>query len=264
MFPARLQRHLPFQRDKLRRALLALLQQVRVLKHILSALALASLGTAACAQERPVVHIMTALPLFWGDGDIASVVQGQGPRSPALVSIEAGHQLVPIDLLRTETLGPVRHLILAQPPALRPEELVDLDQWVRAGGQLLIFADPDLRWPTSRAIGDPQRPPTQSLLTPLLRHWGLELVARDRALETSETVTIAGHKAVLVGAGRWTPQTPDCAVEVGGVMASCKIEKGRVLLVADADMLDDRLWAATATDNRPAILALVKRLNTRN
>lgn len=234
------------------------------LKGILSAMALLYLLGSADAKDRPAIHMMTALPLFWGDGDMASVLQGRRARALALVAIEQVAEVAPIDLLRAETLSTVSFLVLAQPPALRPEELVDLDQWVRMGGQLLIFADPDLRWSVSRAMNPAERPPVRSLLHPLFKHWQIELRTRDPSLGRIETATIGTHKVVLAGAGRWAPTSPDCKVDDDGLVANCTIDKGRVLMVADADLLDDQVWTAGQGDNRPAILALIKRLKDRN
>ena len=50
-------------------------------------------------------------------------------------------------------------LLAAQPQALTAERLVALDDWVRAGGRLVLLADPSLRWESSRPLGDRFRPP---------------------------------------------------------------------------------------------------------
>ena len=63
-------------------------------------------------------------------------------------------------------------LLLAQPRALAPAEMVKLDSWVRDGGKLLILADPALQWGSLYPLGDKRRPLFTSLLSPLFSHWG--------------------------------------------------------------------------------------------
>ena len=68
-----------------------------------------------------------------------------------------------------------RLLLMAHPRAQPAEVLVELDQWVRGGGQLLLLADPRLDWHSERPLGDRLRPPPAFADTGLLGHWGLRL-----------------------------------------------------------------------------------------
>ena len=73
-----------------------------------------------------------------------------------------------------------RLMMMAQPNAQTAENLVVLDEWVRAGGRVLVLADPALEWPSKRPLGDPQRPPSMFADTGLLLHWGVRLDAPDQ------------------------------------------------------------------------------------
>ena len=55
---------------------------------------------------------------------------------------------------------------MVQPQAQPAAVLVELDQWVRGGGHVLLLADPALEWPSERPFGDPLRPPLAYPETP--------------------------------------------------------------------------------------------------
>ena len=195
------------------------------------------------ADQRPRVTLMTALPLVWGEGDAADIVQGRTGRSDTLKRLERTFDVRAIDTLSAATLG--RDVaIIAQPRRLTPTELVVFDKWVRGGGRAMIFADPELVWPSRYPPGDNRRAPPVELLDPLFTHWGIALGDSDR----QERVVLIDNVAVrLLAAGAWTgPKT--CAAVVPE-MLDCRIGKGRVLLVGDADLLDARLWAGREADN---------------
>jgi ABC-type uncharacterized transport system len=226
----------------------------------LAAAMLAGCGSASEPAPRPPLHVMTALPLFWGEGGPVDIVQGQGGRSPVLAALDADYQVTPVDILNAETLETAQRLILAQPTALRPEELVALDDWVRKGGQLLVFADPELLWPSAMSIGDPRRAPVRSLLGPLLSHWGLTLNLPKAQTPAIALGKIDGNLVSLVQPGRWSVQSGACRISDDALLARCRIGKGQAVLVADADMLDARVWAESRVDNRASVSRLVTEL----
>lgn len=204
---------------------------------------------------------MTALPLFWGEGGPADIVQGQGARSPVLAALDASHSVLPLDILNAETLDGAKRLMLVQPSALRPEELVAVDDWVRKGGRILVFADPSLLWPSAMSMGDPRRAPVRSLLGPLLTHWGLTLNAPMADGPRVTIGTLAGRPASLAQPGVWSVAAKGCALDEAALVARCQIGAGQAILVADADLFDPRLWADTKIDNRIAITKLVAELS---
>ena len=205
-------------------------------------------GVAGRSEARPHATLLTALPLFWGEGDARDVLAGRAARSPTLKAIDADVDIRAIDVLSDEALA--RDVaILAQPRRLTPRELVTFDAWVRRGGRALIFADPDLLWPSRYPAGDTRRAPPVTLLDPLFAHWKIALGDADHDVRI---VTADGARIAVASAGRWTG--PKSCAASAPEMLDCRIGKGRVILVGDADLLDARLWTQEGTDT-PAWIA---------
>lgn len=195
------------------------------------------------------VRVMSALPLFAQQDGKGGVLRGIGQRAPLLEALQMRWRAGPVDLLDPKSLRGVAHLLLIQPRLLAPAELVALDDWVKAGGTVTILADPLLRWPDERPLGDPRRPPLTSLLDPLMTHWGLMLEAA-RAGPVERRVLSGGAIIQLAGASHFTrSKSLPCLLAEEGLIAYCRVGRGRAVLVADADWIDDRLW--TQSPERP-------------
>lgn len=195
------------------------------------------------------VRVMSALPLFAQDQGRGGVLHGIGQRAPLMEGLRTRWRAEPIDLLDAKALRGVAHLLLIQPRLLAPGELVALDDWVKAGGMVTILADPLLRWSGERPLGDPRRPPLTSLLDPLMTHWGLTL--EPARVDPIERRMLSGGAMIqLAGASRFTrARDAPCLLVEEGLIAYCRIGKGKAVLVADADWIDDRLW--TLAPERP-------------
>lgn len=203
------------------------------------------------------VGVMTALPLHGASVAAAPghpSLDSVGLRAPLWLWLERHGPLRPIDALERATLEGVGTLLLAQPRALAPGELVVLDDWVRAGGHAVILADPLLHWHDPRPLGHPARPPLTSLLDPLLAHWGLRLDMAEKAdgADAVERRPLAsGSLLQLSDAGRFERHGKGsaCTPDEAGLIARCRIGAGQALLVADADWINDTLW--TLAPDRP-------------
>jgi hypothetical protein len=119
---------------------------------------------------------------------------------------------------------------------------------MRRGGRALILTDPMLAWPSELALGDFRRPPAIGLLAPLLDHWRIGLAAPDEPRARVDLLRPGEERRRLVtfAPGSFTSSSPACATSLGGLVADCRIGKGRAILLADADMLHDRLWVGSA------------------
>ena len=120
-----------------------------------------------------------------------------------------------------------------------------LDNWVRSGGRLLILADPALQWGSLYPLGDKRRPLFTSLLSPVFTHWGLELVLPITDDSPRAIRRISAFNIRTVTPGEWLPKgrlSQRCSISSKGLLADCRIGKGRAVLLADADMLDVAFW----------------------
>jgi len=195
--------------------------------------------------ERPTLMLLTSLPLLFSE-DFA--LQGSG--SPALKKVETRYRIVPISVTDEAELRKGGLLLMAQPPAQTAENLVVLDAWVRRGGRVLLLADPVLEWPSKRPLGDPLRPPPMFTDTGLLAHWGLRLDAPDE--RGPATRQLGGYSALTVSPGLLFGT---CDVSSDRLVASCRIGRGRALIVADADLLNIDLLGGQARGNLDALLS---------
>jgi hypothetical protein len=197
------------------------------------------------AAAKPDLMLLTALPLVWGEA--GPLDTGSKPAA-AFRLLEREFAIRPLDVLDRASLGSGRLFLLAQPRALAPSEFVALDDWVRNGGRALILTDPQLLWPSELPLGDRRRAPAIGLLGPLLTHWGLRLDPPAEPRPVIQKVGSAGvnRRLMMFAPGRFAAaDAGGCIVALGGALADCRIGKGRAILLADADMLHDRLWVGS-------------------
>lgn len=178
--------------------------------------------------ERPTLMLLTSLPLVFPE---AFTIEGGG--SPALSALESRYRVEPIGHADSESLDQGRMLLMAHALAQPAEALVDLDAWVRRGGRLLLLADPKLDRPSIRPLGDKLRPPPSFADTGLLSHWGITLYMPGHDGPSEQVID--GRWLRLSSAGSLTGR---CQMAGDGLVARCRIGKGAVTVIADADLLD--------------------------
>ncbi|KRA84264.1 hypothetical protein ASD76_09865 [Altererythrobacter sp. Root672] len=184
---------------------------------------------------------MGSIPIYWGEaGNVNELLGGDGASHWARAELEKSYRLHPLDALTPESLTEIKFLLLAQPRALSGSENVALDNWVRGGGHLLLFADPMLTGESKFPIGDRRRPQDVILLSPILRHWGLELQFDVERPEGFALVEAAGPPIPINRPGSivTAESAANCTLAAEAVLASCSIGAGRVVLLADAAVLD--------------------------
>jgi hypothetical protein len=202
--------------------------------------------------QRQAVMLLTSLPLMFSED--FSLSGG----SPALNALKTRYRVVPISVTSPAELAKGRLLLMAQPLSQTPENLVALDQWVRRGGRVLLFADPLLEWPSRRPLGDSLRPPPMFADTGLLAHWGLRLDAPDERGVTRRT--LGGYRILTVSPG---VLYGDCAISQDRLLADCRIGNGRAVVLADADLLDVANLGPEAKNNLRAMAAELASLASR-
>jgi hypothetical protein len=200
-------------------------------------------------QQQRNITVMSSIALQWGEGDLGSIARSESAPDPVVARLAELGQLTFVDnIAQLQAAGP-DVAILIQPRALSPDELVRLDNWVRAGGRLLLFADPALQWPSSLPLGDPQRPLFTSMLSPILAHWGLDLALPMDATEATVEASFRDFRLAFVAPGIWQAgggkdANGQCRIDRAAFVAECRPGKGQVLLVADADLLHSEQWQA--------------------
>lgn len=217
---------------------------------LIAAVGLVIAGFAASRPDthvpKPVLAMMTTLPLQWSEGGIEADLAADAEPHPAFVRLSRQYEIQPIDDLIAWTPKPKQLLLLAQPRAFSPQELVRLDAWVRQGGRVLILADPALQWGSLYPLGDRRRPLFTSMLSPLFTHWGIELVLPMSDEKPVAVRNIGNFQIRTPTPGEWLPKdskaNAPCVIAAQNLLADCRIGKGRALLVADADLLDTAHW----------------------
>jgi hypothetical protein len=225
-----------------------------VLIAAVSALAYAQLrqahSSAAVRGHRPTLLLLTSLPLMFGE-DFS--LEGMG--SPTLKALQSRYSVIPISVADPRELSKGRILLAAQPRAQPPDDLVALDRWVRDGGRLMLLADPMLEWPSDRPLGDRLRPPPTFMDTGLLAHWGLRLEApNERGAMASK---LGGYPVLTISPGRLSGS---CTISKDRILAHCRLGRGRVTIIADADLLDVERLGVAGSHNLEGALAELERL----
>jgi hypothetical protein len=202
-------------------------------------------STAQAGEARTDLVLMTGLPIVWGEG---GAFDPESRPAGSYRMLEREFAVRPIDAIEPGALSGARLMLLAQPRLLAPEELVELDRWVRDGGHILVLTDQHLAWPSELAFDDPRRPPALPLLGPLLRRWGVRL---DEPADGAAAVDRLGTRRLAFAGADWGEAPPPGRFVVTGSgcrilerpwLARCRVGRGEALLLADADLLHDSAW----------------------
>lgn len=205
------------------------------------------------AEPTETLGLMSSLPLYWPLGaQIGAIASGTADVPWQRTALEAGYMLEPLDTLAappalspdtpaTAPLATLARLAVIQPRGLSPADNVALDDWVRAGGRLLMVLDPALTGEYDLPLGDPRRPVDSALIPPVVARWGLAVLF-DEAQPDALAERALGRAALpLVLAGEIAitdPAAADCTLEAGGAAARCRVGMGRVTLIADAALFE--------------------------
>jgi hypothetical protein len=209
----------------------------------------AALGPRAEA-DKPALMLLTSLPLIFPE---KFGLDGGG--SPAFAALQTRYHVRPIGVADADSLNQGRILLMAHARAQPAEALVDLDAWVRGGGRLLLLADPMLEWESARPLGDPLRPSPMFPDTGLLQHWGLRLDAPDKRGPAERKV--AGRTVLALSPGHLSGR---CEIDGEGFVARCRIGKGQVTVIADADFVDAARLGEDGQVNLQTMLSELARL----
>lgn len=247
---------------------------------LLPLLALAACGAAGEAGssgkngdsgKTPGIGLYTSLPILWGESeDIGGFLGGGQAEHWALGVLRSSGSLVPLDSL-ADGKGSLRLkrgdvLVLAQPRPLSPVENVALDNWVNAGGRVLLFADPMLTAHSIFALGDARRPQDIAMLSPILARWGL-LLEFDEAQRPGERLVNLPEGSLPANLhGRFRPvkegaSSGRCSFEAAGFLADCRVGAGRVVAIADAALFEEPRHQEDAEARGAILEQLLRRIS---
>ncbi len=227
------------------------------------ALTLAGCGNASAVAEpeqspkvqtepKPKLGLMTSLPLYWPLGaEFADLAGGGGEVPWQRPMLEAQHDLVLLDTLspipglapdapETDPLDGLERLAVIQPRGLSPADNVALDDWVRAGGQLLLVLDPMLTGHYDLPLGDPRRPSDVALIPPVVARWGMEVTFDDAQSVEPRALTYKGVSVPIALSGEINAQSEGCSESNPSAIIRCEVGEGAVTVIADAAVFEHR------------------------
>ena len=214
-------------------------------------------GGQSAAQRERLIGLSTSLPIYWPEaGNIGDMLGGGEQVHWARTELEALGEVRPLDTLTGGKNGALglpadALLLLVQPYPFSPDELVALDEWVRAGGRVLVFADPLATFHSDFALGDRRRPQDIAMLSPILERWGLEL-AFDREQPAGQRMGEAfgvEFPVNLPGALHEAQGTEaNCRIAPSQLAARCRVGQGQAIVLADSALFDAESHEDSAED----------------
>ncbi len=237
--------------------------------------------TVRCAQTTPAAQggappalgLMTSLPLTYPlDADFAAFARGEVERTWQGEALSQCYTAMPLDTLApiggldpgapaTNPLSGLSYVAVIQPRGLSPRDNVALDDWVRAGGKLLLVLDPMLTGEYDLPLGDPRRPGAVAFIPPVVERWGMTVIYDEDQMFAPRQISVAGleMQVLLAGniaaTGTSTGTGGDCVIEEQSPIQKCAIGEGSVTLVADAAIFEDQDLAGSGAEAIHALLA---------
>src|SRR5215469_773784 len=125
--------------------------------------------------KKPVIGVISSLPLETGAGGMAALLQGQAHPFIAYEELRQSYETKTIQQDFDRIPADVSMLIVAHPPPLAPKQLYAIDQYVLAGGHALVFLDPMSEAAQAMQGGGQQgMAPSSSDMRDLLKAWGVD------------------------------------------------------------------------------------------
>ena len=123
----------------------------------------------------PKLTLLSSLPLEFGPGGQAAMMQGQAPQPYVIYS--QLQEFFNIDMLAADFTwisDDTDVLLVAHPPELNEEQLFAIEQYVLKGGKAIFMLDPHAEALTTAQVSVHQGS-TSSNLGPLLESWGVSM-----------------------------------------------------------------------------------------
>lgn len=152
--------------------------------------------------KKPVLGLLSGLPLETGPGGIQAALQGLSRPMLIYEQLSERFQIESLEDDFYEVPDAVDVLLIAHPKPLGETSLYAIDQFVLRGGRALVFVDPQSNF--SAPGGQPGQPgqvEQSSDLGPLLEHWGVlydpSKVVADKGLAREVAAQVQGRQILL-------------------------------------------------------------------
>jgi ABC-type uncharacterized transport system involved in gliding motility auxiliary subunit len=124
--------------------------------------------------KKPVLGVITALPLDTGPGGVMAAMQGRAQPYVAYQQLVDEYDTRMLRGAFDRIPADIDVLLIAQPPQLSDAQRYAIDQFVLRGGRVLVFVDPDSGLAAPGQGFDPQAgAPVVSNLPRLFKAWGI-------------------------------------------------------------------------------------------
>ena len=160
---------------------------------------LTSMIARLAQAKKPVLGLVTNLPLDTGPGGLLASMQGQSEPFVAYSQLVQIFDVRPLEQDFDSIPSTIDALIVAHPKALSERALYALDQFVMRGGRIIAFVDPvsEISQLQSQQTGEPVQGATFKSDLWLLKSWGVSFnpdeVVLDRA--RAQQVQYGGNAA---------------------------------------------------------------------
>lgn len=139
---------------------------------------LTSLVYKLSTPKKPLIGIVSSLPLQTGAGGMQAMMQGQAQPYATYLELSQTYQtqMIPPNFTEIPKGGPkgIDVLMIVHPGNLADPQVQAIDQFVLGGGRALVFVDPtsELAQAGANPYQPPQSPPASDL-PKLFRAWGI-------------------------------------------------------------------------------------------
>lgn len=132
------------------------------------------------SPDKPVVSILTDIPLEFGAGGPMGAMRGQSRPFAIMSQLKSFFEVKMLSPASTTAIDDkTRVLIVARPEKLPDAALYAVDQYVMRGGNALFLVDPLVESDTDPRTGMPPEVPNSAVPTKLFDAWGID-VPSDR------------------------------------------------------------------------------------
>lgn len=136
--------------------------------------------------KKPVVGLISSLPLEYGPGGPMAAAQGQSAPYAVYQQLQQSYQVRSLGQVFTAIDPDIDLLVIAHPAELAEAELYAIDQFVLKGGRLIAFVDPNLEAAAYMGQSPMGATPPSSTLGKLMDAWGVTYddgkIVADRSL----------------------------------------------------------------------------------